>query len=808
MGKNDKETKKIIVRKVGKNVHDINLADYCTQMMLNYGANINLARAIPDIKDGLKVVGRRILYTMFKDEKLTMKTENIKSAKLVGNVLGKYHPHGDAAVYGSMVTLGQYWQYYPLLVKGDGAYGTVQGDGPAAMRYTEVNMAPFSWDIFFKNWNEMVVDFKPNYSNSALEPEFLPASFPSALVFGSTGMGYALYSGVPQYNLKEVANLTLKLIDNPDYKKFSLIPDFAMKCQIVNTDFNKISSKGEGTFRIRGEIIENEKGNLVVKSIPYQSSWINIEKQIKDLVKAGKITGMVDIEDNSTGKEVLDFNIELIMKKGSDLRKVKEILYKSTSLEVTFVTSFEFTNDYENVHYNIKSYILDWLDFRLDTKKRDYISQFAILSKEYHMLDTVIKIISKPNSDKILTSMMRRANSRSEIVEALIEEFNITDLQADVIADFKYSQLSKSSLGKYKDRYSELDKTLKTIKKKIDDEEIIKDEIKEEIKEIRDKYGRPRQCELIEVEEDQFIPNTDHILFITERGFISKLFDNEDIYTVDTGDRVISQLNINNRDSVLLFTKNGKCYNLAVNDIISTPADTLGLDIRNLISLAAGDKIVSMIKNSDDKTSKDMVIFVTETGLVKKTELGNFNGATKSGIIAILLKEIKDEKGKVRTSDKLKSVIVLKKNKDIVIYTCNGKALRFNSKEIPATLRSSSGVIGIRLNDNDKVVGMVELDKKKKYFVIVTSSGNAKRCLIENFEKSSRAKEGVLLIGGLNNKENIVGISCCNDGDTIKVYLNTRNDEYSIDDFKELTKMAKGKKLVPCRNNEHIIAIE
>lgn len=802
----DKQKNKLVIRKVGKTVTEINLAEFCTQMMLTYGANINLARAIPDLKDGLKVVARRILYTMYKNERLSLTSEKIKSAKLVGSVLGLYHPHGDVSVYGSMTGLGQYWQYYPLLVKPDGAYGTVTGDGPAAMRYTEVNMSSFAWDVFFKEWDDNIVDFKNNYSNSTVEPEFLPARFPTSLIFGSTGMGYGLYSGIPQFNLKDVANLTLKLIDDPSHKKCTLIPDFAYHCQIVNNDFDKIFDKGEGTFRIRGEIVENERGNLEILSTPYQTSWFNIEDQIKDLVKNGKITNMIDIEDHSTGKELLNMRMELIMKKGSDLHKTKEILYKSTSLETTFVVIFELTNDYENIHYNIKSYLLDWIEFRIDTKKRYYISKYAVANKEYHMLETIIKIISLPNSDKRLLDLMRKASSRKEVIENLIKEFKITDLQADVIADFKYSQLSKTSLVKYKDRHKELGKLLKELKTMIDDEELIKNEIKDEIKEIRDKYGRPRMCKVVDVDTNPFVPNTDHMIFVTKNGFIAKLNPCEEVYNVETGDRVISQLNINNRDSILLFTKKGKCYNLAVNDISITPNGDMGLDINNLITLDSGDRVISMIKNSDDKTSKDMVIFVTKSGLIKKTELGNFSGATKSGIIAILLKGNKVNGQKV--SDTLESVLILHKNKDIVIYTSRGKALRFNSKEIPATLRSSSGVIGIRLEADDSVVGMVELDKKKKYFVIVTSSGNAKKCLIDNFERSSRAKDGVVLIGLDNKKESIVGITCCDDGDIVKVYLNTRNDIYSIDDFKELTKISKGKKLIPCRNNEHIIDIE
>lgn len=802
-GSKNNPKKTLIVRKIAKNIEEINVADFCTQMMLSYGANINLARAIPDIKDGLKVVARRIMYAMYKDEKLNMTSDDIKCAKLVGTVLGTYHPHGDVALYESLVSLGQYWKYYPLLIKPQGAYGTIMGKSAAAMRYTEVNMAEFAWDMFFKEWDDMVVDFKSNYSNSKLEAEFLPSRFPTALVLGTTGMGYGLYAGIPQFNIKDIADLTEKLIDDPDYKKCTLIPDFARTCQIVNTDFKKMFDIGEGKFRIRADIVENDRGNLEVHSIPYQTNWGNIQDQIQTLKNTNKITGIIDVIDNSTGKEILQMNMELVMKKGADLHKIKEALYRSTSLETTFVVNFEFTNDYENVHYNIKSYILDWIDFRLETKKRFYIGGYNSMSKEFHMLETIIRIISKKDSDKIIDGIARKAEDRKEFINNLIKKFNITDLQADVIADFKKSKYSKSSLATYNKKYEELKKPLEHARAMLDDDNLIRDEIKKEIKEIKNKYGRPRQCPIVDVDLNAAVPNTEHTIIVTRKGYIKKLPKNETtVGYLETGDKILSQIDINNRESILLFSRTGKCFSLDIGDIMSCPIDSVGINLSGIIDISAIDRVVGIVKKPDAKTSKDNVVFITSSGLIKKTELGNFNSVTKNGLIAILLKEIEDD-----VYDTLEGVLVLAKNKELIIYTRNGRALRFNSKEVPSTLRSSSGVIGMRLDASDSVVGMVEVDKKKQYMIIVTSAGNAKKCLIDNFDKSSRAKEGITIIG-LSDKEKIVGIISCDEKDTVKVYLNTRTDEYNVSEFKDSTKLSKGKKLIPCRNNEHIIAIE
>lgn len=799
--------KKVVIRKMAKNIEEINLADFCTQMMLTYGANINLARSIPNVKDGLKVVGRRILYAMYKDERLKLTTEPIKCAKLVGTVLGVYHPHGDVSVYESLVSLGQYWKYYPLLVKPQGAYGNILGDGPAAMRYTEVNMSEFAWDVFFEEWDDLVLDFKDNYSGSNTEAEFLPSRFPTALIFGTTGMGYALYAGIPQFNLKEVADLTEKLLDNPDYKKCTLIPDFANKCHIVNTDFEKIFDVGEGKFRIRAEINENDAGNLEIRSTPYQTNWITIEAQIQKLIKDGKLTGVVDAKDMSTGKEILDMRLELILKKGSDIHKIKETLYKSTSLETTFVVNFEFTDDYENVHYNIKSYILDWIDFRIETKKRYYIGQYNSMNKEFHMLETIIRILKEPSSDKTIDAIVRNAEDRKEIISKLIKKFNITDLQADVIASFQKAHYSKSSIANYVKKYEELIEPLKTTKAILEDDSLLVEEVRSEIRKIKQKYGRPRQCDLIDVDAQAFIPNTEHTVIVTKNGYIKKLpKDETSVGFLETGDKILSQIDINNRESILLFNDDGKCYGIDMNDIMSCPIDSIGINLRNMIPRSIAN-IVGIVKKPDAKTSKDSLLFVTKSGLIKKTELGNFNNANRNGLIAILLKKTFKGDPEGDEMDKLKGILVLPKNKDIIIYTTQGMALRFNSKEVPSTLRSSSGVIGMRLLNGNTVAGMVEVDRKKKYMVIVTSSGNAKKCLIDNFDKSSRAKEGITIIG-LTNKEQIVGIVSCDEKDTVKVYLNTRTDVYDVSEFKDSTKLAKGKKLIPCRNNEHIITIE
>lgn len=805
--KNSSESKIIKVRQLARTVEEVNIADYCTKLMLPFGKTVNLARAVPDMRDGLKPVGRRIQWTIFKDQKLTPSSESVKSATVVGDVIGKYHPHGDQSVYGTMVSLGLYFKYYPVLVKSGGSYGDIYGNSASAMRYTEVGMSDFTWDCFFADWEPQTVDFKPNFTNKLVEPEYLPSKFPVGLIIPSTNMGWALYAGVPSFNLIDVANLTLKLIDNPDYNKCTLIPDFPVPCDIVSTDFKKICEKGEGTFRMRSRIDEDEDGHLIIRNMPYQTTWKTVEEQIIALKNKTKIQGVDNIIDLSEGKEILDMKMKVVLKKGADKENIKETLYKSTSLEDTFVVNLEFTNDYENIHYNIKSYILDWIEFRMETKRRYLIDTYAKLSKELHTLETINEVLSKPKLvDKIMV-MIRKSN-RKDIIRKLIDEYNLTDLQAEIISKFQMAQFSDTSLKEYKNKYEELSNKLPIIENQLNDD-MIKQSIKDEITFFKEKYGRKRICRLIEVEEEGHIPNTNHLVVITKKGYIKKLpIGQDNIGSLEQSDKVVSQLEINNRESVLIFDSAGKVYSLKISDIVSTPIDGVGIDIKNILKIES--KIVGMIKKPEDKENKESVLFITEKGFIKKTELGNFNACTKNGLIGILLKEetIKNSDGKsIKEKDKLVDVVLLSKNKDILIYTRNGEALRINSKEVTPTLRSSSGVIGIRLKDDDTVLGMIEIDKKKKYFAILTTSGNAKKCLIENFDRTQRAKEGITLITFNNSKEKIASIISVNDGDDVHVSLNTRTDVFNIDEFKEASKLAKGKKLVPCKNSEHIITM-
>ena len=794
-----KEPQKVLViKKCG----EVNIAQYCKENMKIYGANVNIARVIPDAIDGLKPVQRRALFTMFNNNKL-IPGKTTKSADVVGTCLGKYHPHGDSSVYEAIVNMGEYWKLYPLFVDPTGNFGTIAGDDAAAMRYTECSLTPFVYDCCFEEWDNKLVSFKPNYSQSEQEPVYLNTKYPLVMFTGTFGLGYGLYSGMPPYNFNETMDALITLLENPDTEKITLVPDFPTGCDIVGTkkEFEKICEIGEGTVKMRGRIEEDEKGNLHIVSVPYAVTLDKVVlEQIPDLVENTKAKDLFAdlINHTTTDKktQLTIIDVELVLKKGADPELAKEMLYKGTSLESTFKINMEMVYEYDNVHYNMKSYLLDWLDYRKEFKSRYYLLKYTQLHKDYHMLEAIIKIVSDPKSDKVLNKIFRDSENAKEVAKKLIKTYDITDLQAKTISDFKYSKLCKSSLAKYKEDFKKIEKEMKKISKIVHDESLIEKEMIEEFKEAKEKYGIPRKSKLVKPKHEE-INDKDYIILITKKGYIKKLntdFDN--IGALEQGDKVVDSLTINNTESLLIFDISGKCFKLPVNDLLVTPLESVGYDIGNYIKTK--DRPVKIIKMPSKKKSNNKLIFVTKNGIVKKSDLSNYIGATKNGLIAISLKSSKDDK------DYLVDVI-LQSNKDIIIYTANGMCTRFNTKEIPTTLRTSSGVIGIKLTDDDKVIGMCTMEDKD-YLAIVTDKGNAKKVKVKNCILTSRAAEGYKLIA-VEDKEKIVGLKLCDKDDKVDVFLNNRIETYPVNEFKELTKIAKGKKLVSCKRGEQIISI-
>lgn len=643
---------------------------------------------------------------------------------------------------------------------------------------------------------------KKNFDDSKWEPEFLNSKFPIILVKGSFGIGYGKYTGLYPMNLKEAFKLTIELIKNPDKKVDYLLPDFPTPCLIVNTDFKEICQTGEGKFRTRGIIVE-DGDDLIIKSIPYQSRVEAIKDSLIDLAK-NKIIPLREIKDESDSVEVKsnngdvsvqDINLRLIFKKGYNKSTVLKAIYKSTAMEQSFAVKMEVVNDFESVHYNLKSLILAWIEFRRDMKNRENILEYKEVYKEYHETEPIINIISEENSDKKLAKLMRSCKNRKEQIKKLVQEYSkydLTDLQAEVIVSWKYSNYSQESLEEFREKFLELGKSLKKLEKILDNEDLIDESIIEELEEGIRTYGRDRVSKLITVDDD-YVENREYTVIVTEKGNIKKIPVSADIdqYNVYApGDKIRHILNINNISKLMIFTNNGYCYNLAVNDVDETHANGIGFELTNQIKNLKNDtKVVSVFEMPTQKSSDQMLIFVTKNGLIKKSVVGNYiSNQAGNGLIAMSLKM--EGKNKDELVDVLNIGI---RDKDIILYSDEGRGLRFNSKEVPVTLRMSSGVIGMRLA-NSTVTGMSILKSTKQYMIIVTDKGNGKRYLLKDFNKSERGKEGNNLIK-LSDNEKVLKVLSKNIDDSITLYSRNKIKAVLVEDIKDKTLISKGEKI-------------
>ena len=453
--------------------------------------------------------------------------------------------------------------------------------------------------------------------------------------------------------------------------------------------------------------------------------------------------------------------------------------------------------NYQVNHYSLKSYLLDWLEFRRDYKRRVKLNEYISKSKKLHMLNCIIDIISRPDSDKKLYPIMRKSKNKAEIAKKLIKEFGITDLQADVISNFKMYQLSIESLATYKAQKEELDKLTKRLYKEIHDDSVIDAEMIKEFEEAKKKYKTPRKSEIIDV-EDEAIDEELYDIIITKKGYIKKvLHDYECSSKIEPGDKITNHIIIQNNEDLLLFDSKGKVYSLPVSDIPAFPLEAVGNDINNYVNIS--NKIIKILRKPSEEEYDNYLIMVTKKGFIKKSKFVNYASVKKNGLIAMSLKEIDNEK------DSLIDVIQIKKDKDILIYTSNGKAIRFNTKEIPTTLRMASGITAIKLDDEDKVLGIHPI-VKKKYLVLMTDKGNGKKVEIDSCTKTSRAGKDYKLIT-LDSKEKIVDTVQCDDKDEISILFNNRIETINAKDIKLSTKIAKAKKLVTCKKSEQIIGI-
>mgnify|MGYP000878048999 CR=1 FL=1 len=796
MGKN-KNKKYEPINYNNEKIINNNIGNLCTDLMKIFAANTNLMRHVPSLVDGLKPGERRIIFTMFKN-KILHNNKFMKVATITGDTM-KVHPHGDGPIYETLVKMAQPWNNILCPIEGKGNFGTLAGSPAAAARYIEARLSYYSWKCFLEEYDENIIDMKPNYSNDFMEPEFLPSKYPNVLVNNSFGIGYGISCGIPNYNFTEVIELTKKLIDDPHYDDVTLIPDSPTGAFVVDEgNFKEISETGKGKFKMRGEIdIDFENNILLIKSVPFQTSAYDIKTKIIQLFKDNKLQGLKRVNDKS-GKRT-GLCMEFHLKKEIDPVAIKHLIYTKTDMEKTFPISFKLIDDYKDNDYNIRSILLDWIEFRRETKRNIYNQKLTYAKERQHTLQILLFILNKDNAEKTL-DIIRNSENKKEIIKKLMAEYGITSLQAQTISDMRFSAFTKDAVKGYKEEMKEIDEKIKKYDKIIRSTKKIDKIIKEELDEGIKLFGYERKSKVINIDGEQKIRDTNHIIVFTLNGFVKKLPDQcKSIGFINKNDYPIEIVEARNTSELLLFDESGKISKLPIHVLQNHELSGEGEKLSKFCNITG--KITSIIPKPSEEILNNLktpiyFLMITKDGIMKKT-LANDYSNIKNELLGMIVKD----------SDKLKTVKLLAGDKDIVIYTSKGFGVRLSSEEIKVTSRLTKGITAIDMVDGEEVIGMDLINEKDKYLFMLTNKGNGKKSDLNAFPVKERKTKPLRLLT-LNDDEEVLLIKPIKGNEKFNVYMKNGIEQINIEDVILLPRLSKGKKLIGVRKGDNIIDIK
>ncbi len=750
-----KDNKKLIDEKMfGEDIGYVKDRDLQTEMkesFLDYAMSVIVSRALPDVRDGLKPVHRRILYAM-NALGIRSNTKYRKSAMVVGEVLGKYHPHGDTAVYDSMVRMAQGWSMRYPTIDGQGNFGSMDGDGAAAMRYTEARMAKLA-DEMLADIDKDTVDFVPNYDGSQREPSVLPAKLPNLLLNGQMGIAVGMATNIPPHNLGELVDGITALIDNPDVTVEDLMhyikgPDFPTGAQIFDPEIIKqayATGRGSVMMRAVAEIEEDKRGlqRIIVSEIPYQVNKAALITKIAELVKEKKIVGIGDIRDESDRKNSVRIVIEL--KKDAFANKILNQLYKLTQMQCSFgFNMIALIDGIQPRIMTLKMILEEFIKHRQVVVTRRTQYELKKAKDRAHILEGLIKALD--NIDEVIATIKKSA-TQDEARKNLMTNFGLSEIQANAILAMQLRTLAGLERKKIEDEYAELMKLIAHLEDLLAHPEKILGVIKEELLEIREKYADERRTKIIghaigKFNEEDLIPNEDVIVTMTEGGYIKRILSST--YRAQgrggkgvsgTGlkeEDVVSQLlHASNHDTILFFTNQGRVFANRVYELPMASRIAKGSPIVNVVQLAPEEKVTAIL-TLDKFEGEGNLFMATKLGTVKKTPLSNFANIRKTGIIAIGLDKGDELKWVERTSGK----------DDIIMSTKQSMVMRFAEKDVRPMGRSARGVRGIRLKKGDEVVGM-DVVVPNSELVVVMENGYGKRTAIEQFTPHHRGGVGI-----------------------------------------------------------------
>lgn len=787
-------------------IHEIDLKKTMEKSYIDYAMSVIASRALPDVRDGLKPVQRRVLYSMAELNNGPDKPHR-KSARIVGDTMGKYHPHGDSSIYGALVNMAQRWSMRYMLVDGHGNFGSIDGDGAAAMRYTEARLSKISVEMLADIYKD-TVDFIPNFDETEKEPTVLPSRFPNLLVNGGTGIAVGMATNIPPHNLREVIAAVVKIIDNQveEGRQTSMEeilqiikgPDFPTGAEILGTrGIEEAYRTGRGKIRVRAvtniETAPNGKSHIIVTELPYLVNKARLIEKIAELVKTKKIDGITGITDESN-REGIRINIEL--RRDVNANVLLNQLLKHTQLQDSFgVIMLALVNNEPKV-LNILQMLEYYLDHQKDVVTRRTKYDLNKAEERAHILEGLLKALD--HIDEVIRIIRGSANV-AEAKRVLMERFELTDPQAQAIVDMRLRALTGLEREKLENEYKELEAKIAELRAILADENKLLGVIKKEILVISEKYGDDRRTKIgfdDDMSVEDLISDDDTVIAMTNLGYIKRMsVDNfksqnrggkgiKGMQTIDE-DFIEDLLMTTNHHYIMFFTNTGRCYRIKAYEIPEAGRTARGTAIVNLLQLQAGEKVteaIPMREIDDDK----YLFMATKGGMVKKTRMCEYSNMRKTGLQAILLRE----------GDELIEVKVTDNTEDIFLATKFGMSIRFKETDARITGRVSYGVIGMKLDEGDEVIGM-QMASQGEYMLVASEKGYGKRTRISEFKLQLRGGKGLLCYNVTEKTGNLVGMKLLDDGRDIMLITNEGIlIRMGVDDISVIGRNTSGVKLM------------
>ena len=799
-------------------VHVVDLKKTMETCYIDYAMSVIAARALPDVRDGLKPVQRRVLYSMIELNNGPDKPHR-KSARIVGDTMGKYHPHGDSSIYGALVNMAQDWNFRYPLVDGHGNFGSMDGDGAAAMRYTEARLSKISMELL-ADINKDTVDFIPNFDETEKEPVVLPSRFPNLLVNGTTGIAVGMATNIPPHNLREVVKAVVKIIDNrveegrdteiEEVLDIVKAPDFPTGGLILGTRGSEEAYRtGRGKVRVRAvtniETLPNGKSQIIVTELPYMVNKANLIQKIAELVKLKKIDGITDLRDESNREGV---RVVIELRRDVNANVILNLLYKHTQLQDTFgVIMLALVNNEPKV-MNLLDILKNYLKHQEDVVTRRTKYDLNKAEERDHILQGLLKALDY--IDEVISIIRSSANAQVA-KERLMERFELSDAQAQAIVDMRLRALTGLEREKLENEHADLVKRIAELKAILGDENILLGVIKTEITAIADKYGDDRRSKIgydeLDISMEDLVPRGNTVIAMTKLGYIKRMtVDNfkaqnrggkgiKGMQTIDE-DYIEDLLMTTTHHYLNFFTNQGRVYRLKAYEIPEAGRTARGVAIINLLNLNPGEKITAMIPISNYDDNKNLFM-ITKKGIAKKTPLMEYSNVRKNGLAAINLRE----------DDELIEVKVTDKDSEIFLVTRFGMCIRFLETDVRATGRTSMGVIGMNLSDGDCIVGM-QLASQGDSLLIASENGLGKRTPMDEFTVQKRGGKGVKCYKITDKTGEVVGVKAVNDDNEIMM-ITTEGIiiQLRVQEISTLGRITSGVKLINLKDGVKVAQI-